>query len=125
MIKNMLKSVYKKIVMASVILSSSGFVLQNALADYVAPQNVSPPVRTMTQLIGFIFTLAHWFELIVIAIGVIFLIMGGFTYITAGGSEDSVKSAKNYLTYGILGIVIALSAEAIIRAIAFIFGVSP
>lgn len=57
--------------------------------------------------------IARWFMTIVVAISVIFFVMAGFLYVTSGGKEDSLKSAKNYLLYGIIGIGVALLAGAI------------
>ncbi len=54
----------------------------------------------------------------VIVIGVI--IYGGFTYMTAGGSEETAEKAKRILTNGVIGLVIVLSSfgisEFIIRS---------
>lgn len=56
---------------------------------------------------------AQWFMTIVIAISIIFFVMAGFLYVTSGGKEENLKSAKNYLLYGIIGVGVALLAGAI------------
>lgn len=44
------------------------------------------------------------------AIAVIYLILGGVNYITAGGDQAKAEKARNTITYAIIGIfVIALS----------------
>lgn len=62
---------------------------------------------------GVLKNIAQWFLTIVIAVSVIFFVYAGFLYITSGGDENKVKTAKNYLLYGIIGIAIALLAAAI------------
>jgi len=49
-------------------------------------------------------------------IGIILLIIiiyAGFLWMTAGGSEEKVEKAKKFLTNGVIGLVIILSAYAI------------
>ena len=43
-------------------------------------------------------------------IAFIFLILGGFKYLTAGGDPKKVEQARNTLTYAILGLVLLLLA---------------
>jgi hypothetical protein len=46
---------------------------------------------------------------------VIMIIIAGFRYITSGGKQESVASAKNALLYAIIGLVIAALAQVIAR----------
>jgi len=55
-----------------------------------------------------------------IAVGVasvIVIIIGGIKYITSGGDANAITSAKNTVLYAIIGIVIAVSAQAIIAVV--------
>lgn len=49
------------------------------------------------------------------AIAVIMLIYGGIKYVTSGGAQDQVTSAKNTIMYAIVGIVVALLAFAVVN----------
>ena len=49
-------------------------------------------------------------------LGVIFIILiiiGGYKWMTAGGNEESVKIATNYIKRAIIGLVVVLAAWAI------------
>jgi hypothetical protein len=46
-------------------------------------------------------------------LSVIFIIIGGFQYITAGTSKDGATKAKQTLTYAIIGLVIVALAVVI------------
>lgn len=48
------------------------------------------------------------------AVSVIFLVWGGFKYITSGGDSSNVASAKNTIIAAIVGLVLALLARPII-----------
>lgn len=51
------------------------------------------------------------------AIAVLFVIIGGFQYVTSGGNEESAKKGKKTLTNAIIGIVIIILAYAIINVV--------
>ncbi len=46
-------------------------------------------------------------------IAVIFVVIGGFQWMTAGGNEEKIKGAKRVIGQGIVGLVIVLAAYAI------------
>lgn len=48
-------------------------------------------------------------------VAVIMIIIGGFRYITSGGSSEKVTSAKNTILYGIIGLVIVALAQVIVK----------
>jgi len=43
------------------------------------------------------------------------LIFGGFRYVTSGGKQESVTSAKNTIIYAIIGLVIVALAQIIVQ----------
>ena len=53
---------------------------------------------------------------------VIVIILGGITYTTSAGSEEAVKRAKNMITYAVIGLVLAVSAYAIVNYVIKAFG---
>lgn len=60
----------------------------------------------------------------ILALGIV--LWGGFKYMTSGGVEDKVKSAKKLMVSGLIGLVIILSAYTItayiFRALGTVFG---
>lgn len=46
-------------------------------------------------------------------VALVIVLMGGFKWMTAGGSEDKVKEAKRLIFQGIIGMAIVLAAFAI------------
>jgi len=67
-----------------------------------------------------IYTVTDWIFYIVFAVAIIFIIMGAFTIVTAGGSPEKVTAGRNYILYAVIGVIIALAAKgipAIARAI--------
>src|SRR5947209_3253133 len=55
------------------------------------------------------------FSWVVGIVAVIMIIVGGFRYITSGGSSDKIGSAKNTLIYAIIGLIIVALAQFIVH----------
>lgn len=60
-------------------------------------------------------TVANIMLFLVGAIAVIMLIVGGLRYVTSGGDQTAVTSAKNTILYAIVGIVVAFLAFAAVN----------
>jgi len=55
------------------------------------------------------------FSALIGVVAVIMIIFGGFRYITSGGNDTSVTSAKNTILYAIIGLVIVALAQLMVR----------
>lgn len=53
----------------------------------------------------------------------IMIIIGGFQYLTAGGDPKKAESAKNTLTYAILGLALLILAWFILKFIEIFTGI--
>jgi len=49
------------------------------------------------------------------ALAVIMIIIGGFRYITSGGSAEGTKGARNTIVYAVVGLVIIAVAQIIVH----------
>jgi len=47
-------------------------------------------------------------------LAVIIVLIGGFKYMTSGGEDEKTKKARNYIISGLIGVVIIVSAYAIV-----------
>lgn len=53
-------------------------------------------------------------SIIVGAVSVIMIIIGGFRYVVSAGDSNAISSAKNTILYAIVGLVIVLFAQIIV-----------
>ncbi len=60
-------------------------------------------------------TILNVLSVIVGIIAVIMIIIGGFHYITSGGSDEKVKKAKNTILYAIIGLIVVALAQIIVK----------
>jgi len=71
---------------------------------------------TITTGIGNLATeVVNILSVVVGIVAVIFLIYGGFRYITSGGESSNVSNAKNTLIYAVVGLVIVALAQLIVH----------
>jgi len=67
-------------------------------------------------LLCFLQTILYFLLTVSVIIAVIFLVIGGYRYVTARGNDDAVEAAKKTITHSIVGMVV-ISAAWIILAI--------
>lgn len=70
------------------------------------------PGANLTRII---MTIINIISVIVGAVAVIMIIIGGFRYVTSGGNDSSVASAKNTILYALIGLIIVALAQVIVR----------
>ncbi|MBI4100669.1 hypothetical protein HY439_02910 [Candidatus Microgenomates bacterium] len=58
-------------------------------------------------------------------VALIFLLLGGISWITSGGNKEGVGKAKARVTYAILGLILALLSFFIVYTLTRMFGVRP
>ena len=70
--------------------------------------------NTVNSLIATIVNLFSW---IVRVMAVIFIIYGGFRYVTSGGDAGKITNAKNTIVYALIGLIIAVLAQVIVKTV--------
>jgi FtsH-binding integral membrane protein len=92
-----------------------------AQATQVNPSDGSPATLASLNIL-----FANVLGAAIATTGIAFFIMvliGGFKYLTSGGNSQSLESARNTLTWAILGLVITALAYLILRLIENFTGV--
>ncbi len=67
--------------------------------------------RNLIGVIGLVINLAFGVAAIV---AVVYLIIGGFSYVTAGGNPEAIEAAKTTIINSIIGLLIILASYLII-----------
>lgn len=97
--------------------AGAGIVLGLAFLPLVALAQTGVPgpiVTSPVQIAALLQKVLYFVGAIVMTIALIMLLWSAILYLTAGGSEDRVGRAKNYLIYAIVGIVVAVLAFSVI-----------
>ena len=68
-----------------------------------------------------ILTVINWVLSITLAVDVLFIIFGGFLYITSAGNEDRASKGKNTIVNAIIGLAIVILAYFLANVVANYF----
>jgi len=68
-----------------------------------------------SKLNNLVHTIINILSAVVGIVAVIMIIVGGFRYITSGGSDTGVTGAKNTILYAIIGLIIVALAQILVR----------
>ncbi|MDD4412921.1 MAG: hypothetical protein PHR00_04760 [Patescibacteria group bacterium] len=85
-------------------------------------QTPDAPIKTVS---GFIDLLSYGLRILYtlfFILAVIFILMAGFGYLTAGGDPAKVKKASSKLIYGIIGVAVGLLATGVRALVENILG---
>lgn len=102
--------------MGAMLLNSVPVLAQQVPLDPTDPLYLKPAQATGLGQKDIRVTVA---EIIRVAMGllgivaVVIILIGGFTWMTAGGNEEKVGEAKKWIFAGIIGLAIILSAYAL------------
>lgn len=77
---------------------------------------------TITKVDDLFGKILSYLQTVIVTIALIFLLIGGFLYLTSGGDSGRVESAKNSIFYALVGLALALAAPAFIKQIYDILG---
>ena len=102
------------------LLSSTGFVFAGG---GVTQTGLDPAKVPFTDLGAFIGVLTSVVFIVAGLAAFFYLILGGFQYITSGGDKAAAQTARDRITYAILGLAIIAAAAAILGVAQAVFGI--
>ena len=89
-----------------------------AFAQLNIPSSGGTGLPNDSSATSFIFKIINIALAVAGLIAVLFLIIGGFRYITSAGNEETAEQAKKIITNSIIGIVVIILSFVIVRVIA-------
>lgn len=105
----------KSVVLLFLISVSALFVNPaKALMNWQTPPR---PSNVPTEFDQAVMNLTNWLLGFISLVAVLVVIWGGVQYLTSAGNEDMAKTGKETIKYGLMGIMIAGLAYALIATI--------
>lgn len=121
----MIKKILNKLTISMALLGAFSMPLVPAVAFAAPKDDVCEGVRLTggdcdpgaagTSVERIIKTVINLLSLIVGVVAVIMIIIGGLKYITSSGDSNNVSSAKNTILYAVIGLVVVVLAQVIVR----------
>lgn len=91
--------------------------LENA-APANKPNQCSPELRGLNDIWLIALAVSEILLRVAIIVAIVYVLIGGFKYITSRANPDKTNSAKNTVIDALIGLVLALVATAVISFIA-------
>ncbi|MDP4127592.1 MAG: pilin [Bacillota bacterium] len=92
-------------------------LLPASVLAYSAPSVGIIDPGTKTDVPKIINDVIGWVLLLTGSITVLFIVYGGFKYVTSAGNKEQAESAKKTLTYAIIGLVIIVLAKIVVSLV--------
>ena len=75
-----------------------------------------------TDVMGALNKIGSWLFAILLVVAVIYIILGAFNFVTAGGDAGKIETARNNVLYALIGVAVAFLAKALIALVRTIVG---
>ena len=111
-----MKKIFASVVTWSTVLIPSAVLAQSNSVPSVPVYNPSAslggdsPVAAVTNLFK---SVTNVFATVVLALAVIFILVSAFNFITAGGDNEKIATARRTLIYALVGVAVAFLAFAL------------
>lgn len=80
------------------------------------PAGAAPEdITNNSSVRGLIESVVNVISIVVGIVAVIMIIIGGFRYVVSGGDSNNTKAAKDTILYAVIGLVIVLFAQVIVK----------
>jgi len=109
-----MKNLMKKLSISSVLVYAFALSASVASAQINTWGHKNAPINVETDIEAAIMNITNYILGFIAIIATLVIIYGGVRYLTAGGNEDSVAEAKKIIAAGIIGMVIAGLAYAMV-----------
>ena len=105
-------------------LISTGLSLLPLLALGAVNPGTGALPSTEQAVYNTINTVINWLFAFLMIGAVLVIIIAAFTFLTAAGDPDKTKTARNYITYAIVAVVVGFLAKAIVVLVGNMLGVT-
>ena len=98
--------------LAAITLFALPLLVGAQASEVTVPVNIGDNIGGITAGINNLFSII---APILIAVVIIYLLFGAFTFATAGGDEEKRERGKNILLYGLIGVFLIVSIIGLIN----------
>ena len=118
----------KKLIVASSAIIAFSLLL--APVVFAAPDCLStdagclpePKIVNVDGLLKFLTKVTSWLFIALLFMAFIFIIIGGFTYVSSKGDPKAIASAKNYIIYALIGVAVGVLAKGLVYLVCSVLG---
>ena len=112
----------RKFIIGAVSLGVALLFPASVLAIAPSGELVPSKIKGVDNIVSVVRAIIQFILVVAFVLAFIMLLIGGIRWITAGGDEKAVGSARNMITAALIGLVIVLVAYALIKLVETFFG---
>ena len=115
----------KKVIAAGLLVATLAIVVGagTALAAPATPTTARPTgITTATGFVSLVANITNWIFAFFLLFAIIFIVLAGFQFVTAGGDPAAVSQARTKLLWAAVGIGVALLSRGIPNVVGDIVG---
>ena len=71
-----------------------------------------------------LYRVMNWLFTILLVVAAIFIIIAAYMFVTAAGDPDKTKTARNFVLYALIGVLVAFGARGLVSLVGTIAGTS-
>jgi len=113
--KNLVKNAVVFLMLLAMVAPS--LVFAQADRYFTGANELQLPTTETTQPVTIVTNIINMLLGLLGLLAVVIVLIGGFKWMTAGGSDDKVEAAKKTIKYGVIGLAIILLAYVIVRIV--------
>ncbi len=81
-------------------------------------------VTSIDGLFKLLTKITSWLFIALLFMAFIFIVVGGFTYVSSKGDPKAIATAKNYIIYALIGVAVGILAKGLVYLVCSILGAS-
>jgi hypothetical protein len=81
-----------------------------------------PQMTTLAAVMAFLSRIAGWIFVVLLFMAFLFILLGGFTYVTSKGDPKAITTAKNYIIYALIGVAVGVLAKGLVYVVCNMLG---
>ena len=76
-----------------------------------------PEALPETDVMRILDSLTNWMFAILLVIAAIFIIIAAFNFVTASGDPEKTKTARNFVLYALIGVLVGFAAKGLVMLV--------
>jgi len=76
-----------------------------------------PEAAPRTDVMVILDSLTNWMFAILLVIAAIFIIVAAFNFVTAAGDPEKTKTARMYVLYALIGVLVGFAARGLVMLV--------
>ena len=112
-----MKKVLVSLILISILVLPTVVSAQGWIDRLFGTGGSAPTEAPETDVMIILDSLTDWMFAILLVIAAIFIIIAAFNFVTAAGDPEKTKTARNYVLYALIGVLVGFAAKGLVMLV--------